>query len=165
MPTTVDKPTILIVPGSFSSASFYDSLVTALLALSYPTIALSLPSTTRLPSAATMADDAAHIHSAVAKLADEGRNVVILTHSYGGIPGTEAVRGLVKTDREAEGKSGGVVRMVYLSSIVPPVGGSQRSVVGELPEIIKVEVRLPCPHIYPSCCHSGNDQYHNLGLS
>ncbi|KFX93376.1 hypothetical protein V490_04860 [Pseudogymnoascus sp. VKM F-3557] len=141
MSATSTKPTILIVPGSFSAVSLYDTLISALHALSYPAIVSDLPSASRLPPApaASMADDAAHFHGLAESLADEGRDIVILTHSYGGIPGTEAAKGLAKADREAEGKKGGVIRLVYLTSIVPPVGGSQISVMGPLSEVINIE--------------------------
>lgn len=145
MSATTTNPTILIVPGSFSAASSYDSLVNALVALSYPTFVSDLPSASRLPPApaASMADDAAHFHGLAESLADEGRDIVILTHSYGGVPGTEAAKGLAKSDREAEGKKGGVIRLVYLTSIVPPVGGSLISTMGEVSEAITIEVCVP----------------------
>ncbi|OBT68770.1 hypothetical protein VE03_02076 [Pseudogymnoascus sp. 23342-1-I1] len=140
MSSITTKPTILIVPGSFSAASAYDTLINALHALSYPAVVSDLPSASRLPPApaASMADDAAHFHGIAESLADEGRDIVIVTHSYGGIPGTEAAKGLAKTDREAEGKKGGVVRLVYLTSIVPPVGGSLISTLGEVSEAITI---------------------------
>ncbi|OBT93045.1 hypothetical protein VE01_09000 [Pseudogymnoascus verrucosus] len=138
--TTTTKPTILIVPGSFSAASHYDTLINSLQALSYPAVVSDLPSASRLPPApaASMADDAAHFHGIAESLADEGRDIVILTHSYGGVPGTEAAKGLAKADREAEGKKGGVVRLVYLTSIVPPLGGSLISTMGEVSEAITI---------------------------
>jgi pimeloyl-ACP methyl ester carboxylesterase len=145
MPATTTKPTVLIVPGSFSAASHYDTLVNALHALSYPAVVSDLPSASRLPPApaASMADDAAHFHGIAESLADEGRDIVILTHSYGGVPGTEAAKGLAKADREAEGKKGGVVRLVYLTSVVPPVGGSLISTLGKVSEAITINVCVP----------------------
>ncbi|KFY45646.1 hypothetical protein V494_00844 [Pseudogymnoascus sp. VKM F-4513 (FW-928)] len=141
MSDTATKPTILIVPGSFSAASHYDMLVNTLHNLSYSAVVDDLPSASRLPPApaASMADDAAHFHGIAESLADKGHDIVIVTHSYGGIPGTEAARGLAKADRQAEGKKGGVVRLVYLTSIVPPVGGSQVSMMGEISEVITVD--------------------------
>lgn len=38
-------------------------------------------------------------------------------HSYGGAPGSEAVAGLSKKERQARGKKGGVVRLVYLAAM------------------------------------------------
>lgn len=125
MSTTATKPTILIVPGSFCNASHYTSVLTALHALSYPAQATSLPSATRVPPApgASLAEDAAHIAALLTSLADDGQDIVLLAHSYGGIPATEAARGLAKAERAAQGKPGGIVKIVYLSAIVPPVGG------------------------------------------
>lgn len=145
MPGTTTKPTILIVPGSFSAAAHYDTLIAALHALSYPAVVSDLPSASRLPPApaASMADDAAHFHGIAESLADEGRDIVIVTHSYGGVPGTEAAKGLGKADREAEGKKGGVVRLVYLTSIVPAVGGSLISTLGPVSEAITINVCFP----------------------
>ncbi|KFZ16264.1 hypothetical protein V502_05195 [Pseudogymnoascus sp. VKM F-4520 (FW-2644)] len=120
MSNTTTKPTILIVPGSFSAASLYDTLISALHALSFHAIVSDLPSASRLPPApaASMADDAAHFHGIAEALADEGRDIVIVTHSYGGIPGTEAAKGLAKADREAEGKKGGVGDYMSVDPVV-----------------------------------------------
>ena len=37
-------------------------------------------------------------------------------HSYGGIPGSAALNGLGKVEREKNGEKGGVVRLVYVAS-------------------------------------------------
>ncbi|MBE7181472.1 MAG: hypothetical protein INR71_09735 [Terriglobus roseus] len=69
-----------------------------------------------------MADDAAYIHSELEKLADSGYDVLVNAHSYGGIPTSEALRGLSKAEREKAGKAGGVVRISYTAALTPPVG-------------------------------------------
>jgi len=43
-------------------------------------------------------------------------------HSGGSVGGSEAVRGLSKKEREAEGKAGGVVRLVYIGILLPEAG-------------------------------------------
>ncbi|OCL12607.1 alpha/beta-hydrolase [Glonium stellatum] len=129
MTQSTRKPTVLIVPGSFSHASFYTPIVDQLSAQGYEALAIDLPTVGRREDgpAPTMADDAAHVHSVAVKFVDEGKDVVLLTHSYGGIVGTESANGLAKADREAAGKKGGISRLIYLTSIVPPVGGSLAS--------------------------------------
>lgn len=125
MPT---KPSILIVPGSFAPAEIYDPVVEAVTARGHETQAVQLPSVglkpeptpTREPP--TMYEDAAHIAALAAALADEGKDVVIIGHSYGGVPATESVRGLAKVDRRREGKEGGLVRLAYFTALVPEVG-------------------------------------------
>lgn len=169
MSGTTTKSTILIVPGSFSAASHYDTLIAALHALSYPAVVSDLPSASRLPPApaASMADDAAHFHGIAESLADEGRDIVIVTHSYGGVPGTEAAKGLAKVDREAEGKKGGVIRLVYLTSIVPAVGGSLVSTMGPVGEAITINVCVPKFLIYTplleSICKRMSADQHRAG--
>ena len=70
----------------------------------------------------TIYDDAAVIRQVAAKLADEGKDVVLVGHSYGGVPATEAIKGISKAEREKEGKKGGVVRVAYMTCLVPAVG-------------------------------------------
>jgi hypothetical protein len=94
------QPSVVLVPGSFCPASMYDSLVTPLRAKGYdihdraqlykPTIHVLEPpcypagyyasSGTAHPS---MYDDAKHINDYVMKLADDGKEVVVIAHSYG----------------------------------------------------------------------------------
>ena len=124
--THVVKPAIVIVPGSFSPASFYSDLVDALRSYGYETIVETLLSSARSPlrneKAATMQEDADFFHGIVEKLADQGKDVVLVTHSYGGVPGTECSTGLSKAEREAAGKKGGISRFVYVTSVVPSPG-------------------------------------------
>lgn len=42
----------------------------------------------------------------------------MLLHSYGGLPGSAAMKGLGTSDRLRDGKKGGVKRLVYVSSYV-----------------------------------------------
>jgi len=137
------KPTVVIVPGSFSHAYFYDAVVDKLHENRFETIVGNLPSASRSPPepAATMAEDAAFFHDIVEKLADQGKDVVLVTHSYGGVVGTEASKALSKSERREAGKEGGIVRMVYLTSVVPTPGNSLADLMGTLlPTYLKVDV-------------------------
>lgn len=126
------KPTILIVPGSFSPAFFYHGIIAELNAKGFEAFVYDLPSASRKAPepAATMADDAALFNEKATRLADEGKDVVLLVHSYGGIVGSECLKGLSRAEREADGKTGGVVKIIYLAAIVPAVGESLRSILG-----------------------------------
>ncbi len=137
------KPTIVIVPGSFSPAYFYDAVVDKLREGGFETIVGNLPSASRSPPepAATMADDAAFFHDIVEKVADQGKDVVLVTHSYGGVVGTEASKDLSKSERKEAGKEGGLVRLVYLTSVVPTPENSLADLMGTLlPTYLKVDV-------------------------
>jgi hypothetical protein len=52
-------------------------------------------------------------------------------NSYAGFPGTESSKGLSKTEREKEGKKGGIVALVYLAAFIQPVGVSLKASMGE----------------------------------
>ncbi|KAH6637963.1 Alpha/beta hydrolase fold-1 [Boeremia exigua] len=121
------KPTILIVPGSFTSYGIYDSFLDLLRAQSFTAFAIKLPSTQKrhpLPPA-TLQDDAAHVRAVVESLIAEGEGteVVVVAHSYGGAVATEALSGL----GVGSAAKGGVRRVVYLSAIALRVGETMQT--------------------------------------
>jgi pimeloyl-ACP methyl ester carboxylesterase len=131
------KTAVLIIPGSFSTAQMYYPTLDALSKLSstLPTYVNNLPSAIRNPpeEAATLADDATFFRGIIEKLADQGTDVVLVGHSYGGVVATECVKGVTKAEREGQGLKGGVVRIVYLASHAPGAGRSLNEVVGDPP--------------------------------
>jgi len=132
--STPTKPTILFVPGSFAPPSIYASTISHLRTLGFPAVALRLPSTVkRMPlEPASMKDDADVIKRAAETLIAQGKEVVVVCHSYGGTPTTQALVGV------------DVKRIVYLTAIVPRVGENQCQAMnmegGELP--METVVRL-----------------------
>lgn len=138
---TPTKPSIVIVPGSFSPAFLYEPLAGNLRKFGYETIIGELPSVICKPPqpGATMEEDAAAFHQIIERLCDQDKSVVILTHSYGGMVGNESAKGLSKTDRETQGRKGGVVKLVYLTSIVTEVGKASPS--GMVPDFMTPKVR------------------------
>ncbi|KAJ7766492.1 Alpha/beta hydrolase fold-1 [Mycena maculata] len=121
----------LIVPGSFATPALYDDLVALLHKQGHNVRAISLPSAndgTRLP-APTAADDAAHIREELTALLDHETtpsDVLLLLHSYAGVPGSSAVQGLGRSDRALQAKATAVVGIVYLASFLLPLGMSNR---------------------------------------
>ncbi|WP_227487675.1 alpha/beta fold hydrolase, partial [Nocardioides malaquae] len=73
------------------------------------------------PASTTAYDDAEHIQRQYLEpLISSKRNVILLMHSYAGVPGTESDKGFARKDLAAQGKKGGVVGLVYLSSFIVP---------------------------------------------
>lgn len=144
---------MLIVPGASALPEFYDPVVNTITAHGFNIKALHIPSVgipgPREGEPPTMYDDAAFIATHVRSLADAGNDVILITHSYGGVPGTESVRGLSKSERETQVLKGGIVGMAYMTSLVPNVGEPASSVQAPLPEkskvptIVNVRVYLP----------------------
>lgn len=126
------KTSFIIVPGSFATVPLYDSLVAALQKQGHSARAIDLPSAndgSRLP-APKGEDDSKHIRAEITATLDSETNpsdVVVMLHSYAGVPGSSALKGLGRADRSAEGKTTAVVGVFYLASFVLPLGESNRS--------------------------------------
>ncbi|KIX01401.1 uncharacterized protein Z518_09127 [Rhinocladiella mackenziei CBS 650.93] len=129
------QPSIVIVPGSFSFASMYYGLVNKIQEHGYEVFVNNLPSASRNPpeEPASMNDDAVFFRGIIENLANQGKDVLVMTHSYGGLVGTEAVKGVGKAERQAKGHDGGVVRLVYLTSSVLAEGASTKTERGDPP--------------------------------
>ncbi|KAI2612155.1 uncharacterized protein GGS25DRAFT_528858 [Hypoxylon fragiforme] len=136
------KPTFVIVPGALALPSKYTNLFEALGAKGYELTGVHYPSVGFRDSPhkevlPTLHDDAVTVAEAVIRLADEGKD----GHSYGGLPITEAlkIKGVIKADRQKEGKKGGLVRLAYMTGIVAPVGSSATDILGDMPEENRVD--------------------------
>lgn len=143
------KPVFVLVPGTSGPAPIYRQEIAKFNELGYEAETVQLPSVGRrdpLP-AATMDEDAVAVRQVALKYLGQGKDVIIITHSYGGIPGTEAVRGIAKKTREAHGLTTGVVRIIYVTSVVVPVGGKLTDAFnGTMPEFLSVEVSALATH-------------------
>jgi hypothetical protein len=84
------QPSVVIVPGSFCPGSMYDPLVMPLRAKGYEIHVLEppcYPSGYKADSSApqpNMYNDAKFINEYVTALANSGKDVIVLAHSYGG---------------------------------------------------------------------------------
>jgi len=139
----MENPTLVIVPGSFAPAHLYDGFVESLNRQNVKATVISAPSVGRKEGRppATMSDDAEEITNVVSKLLDEGKRVVLMTHSYGGIPGTESLKNISRKAREAQGKEGGVDKIIYLTSVVLQPGTSNLDAFGgAFPPFLTMEV-------------------------
>lgn len=132
------KPTLVLVPGSFALPDFYSNVVSAVKQAGYDihtihNLSTGLKANEGRPEGPhDMYEDAAQIAETISKLSDEGKDIVLFAHSYGGVPATESLKGLSKEAREKDGKKGGVVRIAYMTCIVPAIGAT--AALGEVPE-------------------------------
>ncbi|KAF4120863.1 hypothetical protein GMORB2_2349 [Geosmithia morbida] len=117
-------PTIVLAPGAWHTADCFDALRDALHAKDWLTEAVEYPSVGAEPPTKGLADDASAVRSVLERLADEGKKIVLVGHSYGGLVIANAVKGLGYKQRQNDGKVGGVIIMVYLAAFVTPLNGS-----------------------------------------
>jgi pimeloyl-ACP methyl ester carboxylesterase len=144
------RPTIVWVSGSFSPASFYADVADGVRAKGYDFVVDTLPSSARAPpeKPATLSEDAIHFRNIVEDLCDQGKDVVLAMHSYGGVVGSECSQGLSKAERTALGKLGGIAHLIFVTCIVPDVGASLKDVTisGRSPWLIFREDASIVPH-------------------
>ena len=97
------------------------------------------------PASATCSKDADIVRNAILPVLDQGKDVLVLAHSYGGIPAGGAVKGLSKVQREKEGEKAGVIGLVYVSAFVVPGDVSLLTVMGgkHAPYVIENNVKVP----------------------
>ncbi|RYP08638.1 hypothetical protein DL764_001766 [Monosporascus ibericus] len=116
----MDKPVILLAHGAWHPPILYNPLKHALEACGYELLVPEL--VTMGPGKTGMswdADDAMLLETAT-PLFDQGRSVVLVGHSYGGIPACIATRGNGVEDRRAVGKRGGFSHLVFLCAFAMP---------------------------------------------
>jgi pimeloyl-ACP methyl ester carboxylesterase len=137
------SPTVVIVPGSFAPAKHYRVFTESLGRHSIDSRVIDTPSVGKrgnIPPA-TMSDDVDEITNVVSKLLDGGKEVVLMTHSYGGIPGTQSLGKLSRKAREAGGKQGGIDKIIYLASVILQPGVCNLDTFGSaLPDFLDLKV-------------------------
>ncbi|KAH6607661.1 alpha beta hydrolase family domain-containing [Trichoderma cornu-damae] len=111
------KPHIFIIPGAWHTASHMEAFVKSLEAAGFSAESVSLRSVGNRD--VTVRDDEAQVKSLLGPHFDEGKEVVIVAHSYGGMVGTGVIADMDKGSRGAQGLKGGVVGIAYLSAHVP----------------------------------------------
>ncbi|MFG1994911.1 alpha/beta fold hydrolase [Actinoplanes sp. NPDC048988] len=104
--------TVMLVHGAWHQPSTWRELEEELRGRGYETVTPALPSAGADPTGDAH-DDAAVIRAALDAIDGE---VVVVAHSYGGIPVTEA--------------AAGVERVIYLAAFVPDVGESMYTMLG-----------------------------------
>jgi pimeloyl-ACP methyl ester carboxylesterase len=121
---TSAKPVIALIPGAWHAPDSFSPLTKYLESHDYTVHGIHHTSVNSTPPKKDMSDDVAHVRSSITKLADEGHNVVVVMHSYGGVPGSSAAEGLLASQRSKEGKMGGITHMVYCTAFALPQGVS-----------------------------------------
>jgi pimeloyl-ACP methyl ester carboxylesterase len=110
-------PQILIVGGGWHTPQGYEKLSEQLRSAGYDVHVPALPSVSASrPPTADLYSDTEHIRSVAVSLVEQGHEVVVLMHSYGGQVGTNALHGLGVESRRKEGKAGGVPHLIYLTA-------------------------------------------------
>lgn len=130
----MSKPSIIIIPGAWQKPTAFEGIVSLLEKTGYPTVHVPLPTVggTETPLAG-LDDDIETVRKVLLPLVEEGKEVVLIGHSSGGISMSAVVEGLDATSRTAAGKKGGVIKCIYLAAFVLPKGQSLLGMLGGQP--------------------------------
>ncbi|KAL4881228.1 Alpha/beta hydrolase fold-1 [Aspergillus karnatakaensis] len=123
------KPTLIFAPGSWYPTSSFDPLTTLLNSHGYETHTVAFPSITQATTVKDLSSDIAAVRALVEPEVQKGRDVVVIAHSWAGLPVNSALEGLLKTDSHEQGK-GGVVKLLFISAFIPEIGQSLVSAFG-----------------------------------
>ena len=81
------KPTIVMVPGAWHKPVIYSGVEAELSKHGYPTVSLPLHSAGVMPADESFDNDVATIRKRLVELVEEEKEVVLVVHSYSGLPG------------------------------------------------------------------------------
>ncbi|VUC27296.1 unnamed protein product [Clonostachys rosea] len=123
-------PALVFVPGEWHGPEMFDEVRANLNERGYVTEAAALATFGATDPNVGLAEDVASVRSIIGRLIEEGKDVVVVAHSYGGVPSSCAVEGLGVTDLKAQSKNGGVIMIVYVSSFAIESGASVLETVG-----------------------------------
>ena len=141
------KSHVVLIPGAWHSGDAYDLLVPLLRVHGHETTSLTLPSVGAEPPLTSLEPEVEYIRNTVEPLSEQGKEIVVVMHSYGGFAGSAALHGLSRAERHEKGLNGGIVALVYLAAwmldegqSISGSGGGKGGKGG--PSTIKVEVLL-----------------------
>ncbi|KAI9659871.1 MAG: hypothetical protein M1821_001223 [Bathelium mastoideum] len=121
MPRSSELPAFVIVGGVSHTPIFFKALIAELEGRGYDAHAVSYPTVGKNTVGTKQKDEVKAIQDAVARYVDgQHQDVILLLHSYGGWPGSRAVIGLDKETRERQGKTNGIVEIVFLAAFLLP---------------------------------------------
>ncbi|PVH96132.1 alpha/beta-hydrolase [Periconia macrospinosa] len=127
-----ELPTVLFFAGAFADPSCFDTFSKLLQTAGYPTAYAYVPSLNPSDPTAVSSSQDAQVTSEnyLLPLLNQGKDVVIFAHSYGGIVGGAAAAGLSKASRAAAGMPGGVIGLIYCVGNIVGEGESLLQAVG-----------------------------------
>lgn len=145
-------PTLVLVPGAFGTPAGYNKLLPYFKQAGLATIPGPYPSCDPLdPASATASKDIESLRQSVLlPLIEQGKDVIILAHSYGGVVAGGAAKSLDKSTRKSQGYAGGVVGLIYVAGNITLENESLLEAVGgAYPPFIKLD-KVSDHQFYPN---------------
>ncbi|OAL54082.1 alpha/beta-hydrolase [Pyrenochaeta sp. DS3sAY3a] len=117
------KQIVLIIGGGWHTTKSYEKLIALLEQHGFEVHVPSHPSMNQVrPPNADLETDSTHMRSYVENLLKDGREIIVVMHSYGGQVGTNALDGFGFEERAAKGLPGGILNLIYMTACALPEG-------------------------------------------
>ncbi|OJJ30192.1 hypothetical protein ASPWEDRAFT_93184, partial [Aspergillus wentii DTO 134E9] len=121
---------VIFAPGAWNAGSAYDDFRQRLKQKGVTAVAIDHSSNGAEPPTKGLADDVENLRRVLTTHIDQGKKIVLVGHSYGGMVIAGAAQGLGLTDREMAGKRGGVKTLVFMAAFVSPKGKNLKDMIG-----------------------------------
>jgi hypothetical protein len=113
------KPTILFVPGAWHSPTHLQTIRSTIEQHGYETQGVALPSVDPVDAANfTVDQDVEAISTGIQNILSQGKDVVLVTHSYSGVPGQAAAYSFIPKDNHTGPRLKAIAMMC--SFLLPP---------------------------------------------
>lgn len=119
---------IVIVPGAWQIEPSWAMFRGQLEKAGYNVSQVILPSVG--VSLTGLATDVSATQAVIDPLLEEGKEVVVLCHSMGGLVAANSVESRDVASRSASGLEGGVIQLIYLAAFITPAGYSLFNLMG-----------------------------------
>ncbi|KAH8890546.1 alpha/beta-hydrolase [Thozetella sp. PMI_491] len=135
--------TFVIVPGGCTPSTLFNDFRDFAKSQGVEVVAVKLPSVGRRlgQPGPTNGDDVKAICEVAEPLLDEGKDVIIVTSSLGGVVGTQCLEFLSYPARSSLGKKGSVDKIIYVTSMVLDINTSPMDFFGEKPPRYMINIK------------------------
>ncbi|GMG26579.1 unnamed protein product [Aspergillus oryzae] len=98
----MSKPTLIFAPGAWYPSSAFDPLIAKLAPHGYTCQTVSFPSIQQATEIKDLTADINAVRALVEPAVNAGQDVIIISHSWSGLPVNSALEGLSRTERQRE---------------------------------------------------------------
>ena len=126
----MSQPTFVFSLGAWSTPAVFDGVRARLDVLGFPSECSKHPSAGAEPPSKSLEDDVDNLRRVLVTVADQGKDIIVVAHSYGGVVASSAVEGLAKSARAERGNQGGVIKIVYVAAFALDKGQSLLGLLG-----------------------------------
>lgn len=126
----MSNPTIVFSLSAWCPSCTLDPVRAQLQGLGFSSECFTHPSVGPESLPKILEDDVASLRETLINLANEGRDIVVVAHSYGGVVASSAVAGLLKSTRSDDGLLGGVIKIIFVAAFALDKGQSLLEVLG-----------------------------------